>query len=785
MAGTVNYEVILRVREAIASAIQLGKSFAGLQQAATRMGGGVEKAEASIASMARSLSSFVGQAWKAQEGFLGIGKAAERSASQVTAAHTRMGQRIYALESAARGRMSHYGMGALGTGGVAAYGLWAGAHIGDKLVQRAASVDTMLSKIRLAVGGNESDVTAAYNKAIELSGTYQNTTVAENLKIMNDLRANLPETFAKIVNESAAPLVKLHSFYKAWEGGKHADVAQKSVEAIGAAIRSGELLGNATGEDLARHAEAIARGYVTFGDKYNVKSYFQGTQKAAAALVGASDQYKQIDFPILLQRLNQGGAAALQQINQRISGARLFGANLENFRALGLVNMDEFGPGDFNKQGKLKAGSALGKDWLRNSTEWRTNLTDAIFKNLVPALSQPMINGKANPLFVAGFKGQEISEAFAAGNIEKVTRLLTEARKTPGVAGRLQTALTGLSSFPTAQRALLETILGGGTILLHRQQYKGISDPSGFTSYDMAKQKLAAQADRFWQILTGRKFVPFIGAGLGMIANAFKEVGNAMQSSPMLRTLIEGAAAGAGIVAAGGLLGMLGRAIGLGGAGLFAGRVGLLGLQGAAAGVGAIVSRFAVLNSLLRMFRMGAALAIAPYVLANWNNLGSIVGRIHASISAIVHAMKDWWGNTDAYKKRMDDAAKAQKQYEEETKKPGYKGPLQRMFPQGLDTDLRDFLYQGLFGHPRPPDSDGRHDRDSYGPLERMRQSMLDQKIDIRASEGAPIKVLVEVHGRLDAVQGQGQGSGQVPLAVTHTRGQAMPSTGGHGGLSI
>lgn len=377
-------------------------------------------------------------------------------------------------------------------------------HGADGVVSRAGDVSAMREKLKWSLGGDKAGADAAYDKAKQLSAKYGNTTVLENMHIIDDLRANLPESFDHILKDIADPFVRMHGFFKAWEGGKHAGKAEHALKEIGAAIRAGELTGAMTGELLAQHTKALATAKIVFGEKFKVGEYFQATQKSATALSAANDTFKYVDFPVLVQRLGQGGGVSLATAFQKlVAGTRVSQGTAEAWRELGLVDMSQV---ELSKNGKIKAGSIVGKRWLKDGDAYGINLTDAVMTKLVPAL--------ATKGGVAGLK--DLDKSWKEGNVEKLAHQLEGFRKDPAAMTQLARKLGALGYDRNATKALEELILGAPSLMRDRQRALGVQgDIEKFESYDKSKQELAASADRLLQEVSGGDLSANVGKALG------------------------------------------------------------------------------------------------------------------------------------------------------------------------------------------------------------------------------------------------------------------------------
>jgi hypothetical protein len=377
---------------------------------------------------------------------------------------------------------------------------WAGLQLGsmavhgaDHLVSQVGDVQAMREKIKWAMGGDKNAADDAYKKAMDLSGKYKNTSVLENMHVIDDLRANLPESFDHILKDAADPFVRMHSFFKAWEGGKHSGKASGALKDIGAAIRAGELTGINTADDLVKHTQALATAKILFGEKFKMQEYFQATQKAATALSASDDTFKYIDFPMLIQRLSQGAGVALQTgAIKYIAGGNISQGVAENWRALGLVDMSKVGPLD--KNDKIKPNQLIGKKWLKDGDAFAKNFSDATMTKLVPELAKNEA--------LKGLKG--LDKAWREGDVESASKIMSALRKDKAAMAELTRQAVGLAKDRNGAKLIEEVIMGSASFLRDRERALKIErDNERYDSYDKAKQAASAQADRLLQAIGG------------------------------------------------------------------------------------------------------------------------------------------------------------------------------------------------------------------------------------------------------------------------------------------
>ncbi|MBS0242567.1 MAG: hypothetical protein JSS20_10335 [Proteobacteria bacterium] len=369
-------------------------------------------------------------------------------------------------------------------------------HAVDSAIQAPADIATMREKLKWSTGGDAAAADAAVAKARKWSGKYMNTTVMENLHIIDDLRANLPESMDKITSDVAEPFVRLHSFFKAWNGGAHAGVAEKSLQDITAGIRSGELTGAMSGKLLQQFTEDLAAARVVFGDKFKVREYLSATQKAATALSAADPTFRDVDFPVMIQRLGVNAGVALATSFQKfVGGIRMPSYSIEAWRRLGLA--DE---GLLQREhlvnpttGMVRPGAIAGRKWLEGSDEYANNLTNAIMTRLVPAL--------ATKGGITGLQG--VAEAWKRGDIDGAVHLFESFRQNSTQMAALARELTALGYTANASKALEELILGSASIMRDRGRMRMVQrDFQSYGSYDKSKQEAAAATNRLWTTVT-------------------------------------------------------------------------------------------------------------------------------------------------------------------------------------------------------------------------------------------------------------------------------------------
>lgn len=389
-----------------------------------------------------------------------------------------------------------------------------GLHGIDKTVQHVADLDTQRRKLALALGSTPeayADADAAVVKAKQLAARYTNTTAAENMKILDDLRANYPEGIHELTNEMLEPFVKLHSFFKSYKGGKHAGEAEKSLQDINTAIRSGELGGNVTAKQAAEWAEQLSVMRVVYGDKLKIDEFFKAQKAARYSLPGTSDRFKTSVFPAMVQAMGIGaGVASATTFNKMIGGITVHQSTAEFWRELGLVNMDQVRL----KKGKIDPSSLAGKNWVKGGDLYATDPDYFMTDVLLPALAR---SGKVTGLTPE--VATSLAKSYHALDAMGVGRELQKFVKEPSF-------VQALAPLGKDRNAVQQFFLGMERLAsfakdqdqVDRVRRGGIS----FDNYDTAKQSVSAQWDALLNSMFGKDSMGVMISGLHGLAGALR-----------------------------------------------------------------------------------------------------------------------------------------------------------------------------------------------------------------------------------------------------------------------
>lgn len=590
-----------------------------------------------------------------------------------------------------------------------------GLQLVDSTIRGRADVDTMKRKLSAAFGGGavgDAIGKQSYEAAFKMSGKYRNTSVEENMKIIDDLRANLPESMDKILGENLEPFIKLHSFLKAWGGGKHAGAADAMLKDIGAAIRSGDLTGGVTAKLLAEHGEALRVATINMGDKFKVVPYFQAVQKAATALSVADKTFKYVDFPVLVSRLGRDGAVAIATGFQKLMGTRLTQPTMEAWRNLGLVDMGQV---RLDKNGFIDPKSVVGKKWLKNSDDYALNTTDALMKYVLPAIGKQ----QNNPIF------GEMSNAYLSGDVEKLAHVMEVFRQSPKAMIAMARQLTAMGYDRNFVKEMEELILGSASILRDRERAKAIAkNQEDFKNYDEALQEVQAQANRTWLAMTGDEFMPWINNNLRRLGGVLKYVGDAYFNSSFLQK----ATSGAGLAAQGYLA--------------------IRGAQMLAHAAG--MQRVATILSKIGIIKIGIAVVgfeMAQWIYNNWSRIQELAAK-PTNFSVIFPEAPEWM------KWMMSGNATTPK------------GPVESLFgiPGGVPGMIDRWVNPPKPGEaPNIPQSQGQAEvRVQTQTQVDIPSVKLEGKVTVSGQVNAPLQGSGTVSGATQAASGQSRGESAV-----------------------
>jgi len=342
----------------------------------------------------------------------------------------------------------------------------------SKLIDKGNEL-VKLQRDMAQAGVKQTEVQDAYNKALELTAKYQNLSAAEALKMINDARGVFGDQ-EKAVHESDS-MAGAASFLKAYEGGKHGGSEQALFAEINAAIKSGEIAGKITPEEMRSHIAELIAMKVAFGDQVKIGQYLTAQRAGGVALRNTSDEFRYGMFPALVQENGPGaGVMLMTAFNKIVAGVGNRTQSLQEMARLGLLNEDQV---KYDKNGR--AIGLKDADGIKNSREAAMNFGSWVMTTLKPLLDKESGGDKIR-------EAQLISKMFPDRNAAKaITEILQQFAK-----------------------------LQKDAELIHRvsRDYKGY----GEGSLDYQKQALATQVDNFFSILGGPMVKPATEALAGI-----------------------------------------------------------------------------------------------------------------------------------------------------------------------------------------------------------------------------------------------------------------------------
>lgn len=513
----------------IAGAVdQAGKAVSSLGSGAGRISGvfsaiasGASNAASALARYAKALMSANSVPPPKGGGSFGAAAAlADRRAREVaTAARQKRADAIKGFITP-HGPANIYATGAL---------VHAGAHGADSFIKQFAEPDTMRRKLAFTMGSDEHAEMMA-NRALEsakvMSSKYRNTTVTENMHIIDDLQANLPESMDKILEHSLEPFVKMHSFFKAWEGGKHSGKHTDSLKEIGIAIRSGELMGNMTGDEIAAHAHHLSVAKAIFGEKFKLSEYFASQKAASMALPGMSDQFKYIGFPLLVQELGtRAGVGLATQFQKMVGGGKLTDGQVRRWRELGLVDESKFTKDMYNKDGSIKAKRLNGKQWMKDIK------SDDPFRDMVERVL-PALAKEGNVKGLDSKAYAEIKRAWEAKDAEAIAHAIGKLDRND--MARELSALYGDRTAIAESFAQIYRLASLARDYMRAEQaeksFKNADPSKPIDGYESSKDRLTASINRAANSAFGTDSIGIIIKGLDALGNAVERLGKGIGS---------------------------------------------------------------------------------------------------------------------------------------------------------------------------------------------------------------------------------------------------------------
>lgn len=304
---------------------------------------------------------------------------------------------------------------ALVGGGLGVFGGVAVLKVAEKLIDHGNDL-VKIQRDMAQAGVSATQIQEAYAKAWQLTAKYQNMSAGEILKMQNDARMTFGDQGA--ATHHIDDFVQMASFLKAYQGGEHAGKGDGLSREIIAAMKSGELAGKISPEDMAEHVKQLTAMKIAYGDQLKITQYLAAQRTAGVALRNSSDAFRYGMFPALVQEQGaSAGTMLMTAFNKIVAGTGNRTKSLEHMAEIGLLKPDQL---EYNKMGMIKG--LKNPDAILNSREAAVNFGDWVMKTF-----KPLIDAKTkDPIKEA----QMISGMFPDRNAAKaITEIIQQYRK--------------------------------------------------------------------------------------------------------------------------------------------------------------------------------------------------------------------------------------------------------------------------------------------------------------------------------------------------------------------
>lgn len=648
-------------------------------------------------------------------------------------------------------------MATFGMGGAAVRGM-------DHFLEKSASVQELREKLMMA-GQTSDEIKSAQKRAFSLSGKYKNMSGTEILELINDARANLTGSFDDIV-EHIEPFVKLGSFFKAYDGGKHSGKHKALLGELNAAMQSGELLGKISPKELAKHTDMLGAMKVVYGDRLNIGQYLTAQRNTNSALMMMDDKFKYGQFPALIQSLGpRAGTGLATLVNKTVSGIMLRDSSIAMLKKLDLLDDST----RFNSKGKVDKSTLRMRDSAlaaSNPFEWTIN-------TLLPKIEK-VVKGLNAKEIQAG-----IAEAKKTGNADRLEKALHKIDQ-----GELGRVLGQLVYDRTAKGALEEFIMQSGKIVKDTEMLdRVVRDFNRFKTYAKAKQSVSSQMDNLMAII-GTPIMEFADRRLQNLANTLEKVWKFFDRHPNFTKWASGtvavglaaltAALGLGAAVMGGRL--LATVIGSSAIGRFL----TLGLIGGSAAAGAGLAGAAAASKLGMLSKLGsialkgsivfAGYESAVWIYNNWKKLGQFAAN-PLKFNIIFPEAPDW------VKALVGSVVDPQERFRQLGLDPKTAAP-----PASINEEpWLDRIKRWWKGPNESPS--GPHDADGIPRSEAQKEVTVRTRLDpITMTPIPPAPIRVEIHGTVNGPL-NGSGTGAVQFQSNAPRGESMKLPSNAGGV--
>lgn len=339
------------------------------------------------------------------------------------------------------------------------------------------------------------EVEEASREARHLSSRYRNMSATEVLELINESR--MVYGSQRSATHHADPMIRFASFLKSYESGKHAGVVHDAQQEMIAAVKSGEIAGNVTPQEMEHHLGRLVAMKVAFGKQVSVRQYLQAQRAAGVSYLASNDEYRYSFFPAMVQEFSSGaGVMQMTAANKILADAGNKKAAIANQQALGLRD----------ENGEWKNREMFG----RNQLEW-------IATTMIPALEA---------------KGLKFGTTIKDTDVVGIVQAISGAFPDRNAAKQLVEIAVQMNKL-RKDAALMEKIATG----------KDETDAYNKGSLGYQMGAVTAQFNNLITVLGG-PLVPAAVQALERLAGVLEKLGHAAEANPGLSLL--GGAAGVG-----------------------------------------------------------------------------------------------------------------------------------------------------------------------------------------------------------------------------------------------
>lgn len=301
--------------------------------------------------------------------------------------------------------------------GAAGYGMLKGygalINHGQKLVK--------IQQDMAIAGATNEQVQHAYAKAWELTAKHKNMGATEIMKMQNDARMIFGSQ--DVATHDIPEFVKMASFLKAYEGGKHGGKGDVLSE-INAAMKSGEISGKINPAEMRENALQLTAMKVAYGEQLKITDYLAAQRTGGVAMRNTDDTWRYGIFPALVQEQKSGAGVMMMTAFQKIV------AGTTN-RLSAYSAMDQLGILDPSKVHYTKDGAhvkGVEKDAIQGNSLFARNPGEWVQQVLLPALNKKTSDPVEQAKWLSQILPDRKAAMFATELLQQWPKLIKDAQ---------------------------------------------------------------------------------------------------------------------------------------------------------------------------------------------------------------------------------------------------------------------------------------------------------------------------------------------------------------------